>query len=657
MPCSHRRPPFASSLRSLAAAFATLALLAAPAGAATFAGAPVVGPSPQLESLDGLDVALDGSGALVTTQRDGGADHVFVSVLDNGSWSAPQRVDGGLPGASARPVVAVANGGRVQVAFTNDGNLYATTRPSAGAGFTPLQTVWGGGGASLPSLDVSVNGKGFLAFTAPGAGGHDVRVAASPDGGPWTLAPSPLDGNPNADAGVDSGRARVAVSADGTAIVAWGEGGHVMARRVRGTQPSVVFADAAADLVVEGVPAAGADLPVVGAQDDDSFTGVAFRATFTVGGAPRTRVVYRRLRGSRFEGPTTIDAAPFASGQGSENPQITTVGNGNGIVLGSNDTTFLSYAMLLRGDVGPGTVSQIDSVAPSTVATDAVAAAATPLKMLVGWQFTPATGAPEIRARYYDGTAFETEQVLSRPEFGPTVADDGIAAAGDDNGDIVVAYVQDVPSQGPAVSVATIDQPPGRFAVQRTSGFLRTDRPRFRWTISKETWGRYFSVAVDGAQVGVTGRRDFRPPPLTQGAHRWQVTAVDARGQTYVAPAATVRIDSVAPALSAKLATRGHAGAPLRLTVRANDRQPVTAGAPPIQTSGVKQILVDWGDGTRIAIVHGNRHVYRRRGRFRVRIVVTDRAGNRRTLVRTVRIARAGKKRAGGKARAPHRAR
>jgi hypothetical protein len=648
MPRPHRRLPL-PPLRSFAVALAALALTAAPASGASFPGTPVVGPTPELLSLDGLDIAPDGGGALVTTQRDGGVEHVFVSLLVNGSWSAPQRIDGGLSGSSSQPVVAAADGGRVHVAFANGGNVYATTRPNDASGFTPLQTVWGGGGASAPSLDISVNGKGFLAFTAPGAGGHDVRVAASPDGGPWTLAGAPLDGDPNADAGVGGGRARVAVSADGTAIVVWGEGGHVLARRVRGTQPSVVFADATADLVVEGVPAVSSDLPVVGAQDDDSFTGVAFRATFTVGGAPRTRVVYRRLRGSRFEGPTTIDASPFASGQGSEHPQITTVGSGNGIVLGSNDTTFLSFAMLLHGDVGPGTVTQLDSIAPSTDATDAVAAAATPLKMLVAWQFTPASGGAggaEIHARYYDGTAFEAEQTLSRPELGPTVADDGIAASGDDNGDMAVAYMQDVPGQGPAVSVATIDQPPGRFAVQRTSGFLRTDRPQFRWTISKENWGRFFKITVDGVQVGVTGRRDFRvPAPLTQGSHRWQVTAVDARGQTYVAPAATVRLDSVAPALSARLAARGRAGAPLRLIVHANDKQPLTAGAPPIQTSGVKRILVDWGDKTRIVVVHGNRHVYRHAGRYRVRIVVTDRAGNRGTLVRTVRIARSRAKR------------
>ncbi|MGB2712381.1 MAG: hypothetical protein WBC33_12805, partial [Conexibacter sp.] len=521
--------------------FAALLACAAPAPAATFAGDVVVGPSPALGTLAGLDLAPDGTGAMAYTQQEGGVEHVFVSRLVNGAWSGPERIDAGLDAASSEPAVAAAHDGRVVAAFVNGGNVYAVTRASAASGWV-RQTLWGGGGASGPSVDLSVNGKGYLVFTAPGAGGHDVRGAYAKNAGPWTVIGAALDANPGADAGTGTGRARVGASADGVGIVVWGESGRVYARRLQRARPSVAFADASEGLAIEGVGASGADLPVVSVQDDDSFTAVAFRATFPVGGE-RSRVVYRRLRGSRFEGPTAVDLLPFASGQGSTGPQVSSVGTGHGIVVGTSDGTFATYAMLLRADVAPGPIAQLDAVA-GTAPAYATGAAATIRKMLVAWQLTPASGAPEVRVRYFADGTFEPEQVVSRPELGPTLAARGLLVASDDNGDLVVAYVQDVPAGGPAIAVATVDQPPASFAPKRNAQFQRSDRPVLAWTSSREAWGRYFRVAIDGVEAGVTGRRTFRvPTPLGQGAHSWQVTALDRRGQQFAARLSTVRID------------------------------------------------------------------------------------------------------------------
>ncbi|HYV17146.1 MAG TPA: hypothetical protein VE972_14130, partial [Conexibacter sp.] len=528
-----------AQLRLLALVLLALAspcVLAAPAAAGIFAGDPVVGPSAALRTLDGLDLAPDGTGALVATIQDGGVDHVFASRLVNGAWGAPERLDGGLAAPSVQPAVAAEDDGRLAVAFVNAGNIYVAMRASRSAPWV-RQTIWGHGGASSPALDMSVNGKAYLVFTAPGAGGHDVRVAFSRDAGPWTLAGAALDALPAADAGVGASRPQIAASADGVAIAVWGERGHVFARRVRGAQPSVTFADASAGLGVEGVAATTSDSPVVAAQDDDSFTAVAFRASFTVGGSSRSRVVYRRLRGSRFEGATPLDILPFASGQGSVDPRVAIVGTGQGLALGSGDSTFLSYAMQLRVDAGPGPIVQVDSLTASTAPTYAAVAAATARKMLVAWQLTPASGMPELHARYWAETAFQSELVLSKPQYGPVLGARGLLSAGDDGGDLAVAYVQDVPGRGPAIAVATVDQPPARFAVKRMTRFQRTERPLLSWTVSREAWGRYFRVTVDGVQVAITGRRSFRPrTPLAQGAHSWQVTALDRRGQAYVAP-------------------------------------------------------------------------------------------------------------------------
>ena len=91
---------------------------------------------------------------------------------------------------------------------------------------------------------MSTFGKAYLAFTAVGDGGHDVRTAYYFQG-QWALGTGPLDANPAAaDAGLGSGRPDVATAGDGTAIVVWGESGHVYARRVLGTSPSIVFEQA-----------------------------------------------------------------------------------------------------------------------------------------------------------------------------------------------------------------------------------------------------------------------------------------------------------------------------------------------------------------------------------------------------------------------------
>src|SRR5205807_3468852 len=95
-------------------------------------------------------------------------------------------------------------------------------------------------GASNPAVGISIHGKGYLAFTASGAGGHDVR-AAYYNAGQWALESAPLDAAPGDDAGTGAGRPRVTAAGDGVGIAVWGEAGHVYSRRVWATSPSVVF--------------------------------------------------------------------------------------------------------------------------------------------------------------------------------------------------------------------------------------------------------------------------------------------------------------------------------------------------------------------------------------------------------------------------------
>jgi len=633
-----------AALALLAALLLLTALASAPARAGLFVGDPVVGPTPALHQLQGIDLAPDGTGAFVYTMDDGGVPHVFVNRLVNGVWSSPERLDADLGSEATQAAVAAGDGGRVLVVFVNGGNVYASTHADAGSGWT-RQTLWSGTGASDPAVDLSVNGKAYATFTAPGAGGHDVRGAYARDAGPWAVVGPPLDANAGDDAGAGTARPRVAASADGVGIVVWGEAGHVFARRLQGTRPSVVAVDALAGLTLEGVQAASADLPVVSTQDDDSFTGVALRAAFDLGGGNvRMRPVFRRLRGSRFETAYAIDGAPLGSGQDSSAPHIATVGTGQGLAVAGNLATNATSALQLMFDIEPSPpLLPIDSLVANTAPGYAVPAAATARKMLIAWQVTPAGGAPEIHARYRDGSDFQSEQVISRGDLGPTDAADGLLAAGDDAGDVAVAYVQAVPGQGSAIAVATVDQPPGRFAVKRILGFVATAQPTLSWTTSRETWGRYFRVLIDGVEAGVTGRRSFRPAaPLAQGAHTWQVIALDHRGQQYAAPPSSFKVDSIAPFVDARLTGARKAQATLRLTVRAIDTPTGTAQQTPgVLTSGVRQITVSWGDRTPLELIHrGARHAYARPGRYVLLVRVVDRAGNRSTFRLRLKIAK-----------------
>ncbi|MGB2711910.1 MAG: PKD domain-containing protein, partial [Conexibacter sp.] len=66
--------------------------------------------------------------------------------------------------------------------------------------------------------------------------------------------------------------------------------------------------------------------------------------------------------------------------------------------------------------------------------------------------------------------------------------------------------------------------------------------------------------------------------------------------------------------------------------------------------SGVKTINVTWGDRTAPETIRrGAQHAYARPGRYVVRVVVTDRAGNRATVRQPLRIAKAGKRASHGK--------
>jgi hypothetical protein len=69
--------------------------------------------------------------------------------------------------------------------------------------------------------------------------------------------------------------------------------------------------------------------------------------------------------------------------------------------------------------------------------------------------------------------------------------------------------------------------------------------------------------------------------------------------------------------------------------VRAHDTRP---GLGSGQVSGVSTIQVRWGDGDSRFVRYVSGHAYRRRGTYRLTVIVKDRAGNTTVIDKTIHV-------------------
>jgi len=110
-----RRALVVPCLWALALGAATIAPAARAAGPRQPTQAPndtvIDGPSSDVQSLNGMSMARDGTGALVYLKDVLGVPHVFVSRLTGGVFGPPVQADAGLVGASSQPVIAAGQGG------------------------------------------------------------------------------------------------------------------------------------------------------------------------------------------------------------------------------------------------------------------------------------------------------------------------------------------------------------------------------------------------------------------------------------------------------------------------------------------------------------------------------------------------------------------
>jgi hypothetical protein len=585
----------------------TLFLLAiAPAAhAAWFPAEPIDGPG-EIDAVGDVDLARDGTGAVVYLKRDGGVPQVFLSRMSRGTWTAPVKISSGP--AVSEAAVSATDGGRLLIAWIAGGSVLGTVVEKAGAAPAPAATL-GGPGATGLGVDMGINEAGYAVWSANG----DVRAARLDEGTAWTAIGSPLDVDPARSAGTGAARPRVAVSAEGNAVVVWGEANadgrtHVLSRRLTGLNLSVAPQDLTL-ATFEGAAGGSADSPDIDIEDDGSFAWVAFRQD--VGG--RSRSVARRLRGSAYEDPFAIDG-----GQSSAGPRIDFAGKGIGgaVTAAAGDAVFSGYLdkfdafqPAVRIDETPG--GQPSPVVATSERGDVYAA----------WR----TGPGEVRARRKNGEkGFEREFAASVPAFG-AVAPGQIGIGADRSGNTAVAMLQG-DGAGRRLTVSVYDRLPGRPVVLSSIRY-RARKPLIKWAVGSENWGpQKFTVFVDGKAVGTTTDKNslVSKRALGKGLHRYRVQATDRRGQKSSSRTRSFRVDPGLPTLALTVRRRGRT---VTVSTVARDRGP----------AGLDYVQIDWGDGSSKPRRRSAVHHYKK-GRYTLTVRAVDKAGNVTAKKKTLRI-------------------
>jgi hypothetical protein len=612
-------------LRALLPIMSVLTLNPATAHADFFGGEAVDGPDANIRAVGDVDVARDGSGAVAYVKREGGIDHVFVSRLVSGVWQAPERVDAGLAGAGAQPVVAASDTGRIAVAYISGGQLFAAVRPGGAPGFTAPQAL--AGAASNPSIDMSINGGAYISFTSA----DDVRVARMDrEGQAFALLPAVFDIDPNNKAGVDLGRSHVAVSADGTAVVVWGENGHVFGRRVFFDRVSTAPQDLNVG-ALDGHAGGAADSPSIDLEDDSSFGWAVFRQQFD---DKRYHLVAKRLVGSLFEQETHVDAIPFGSSEEAAEGFVEISGRGEGLAATSTSGFGAQFALVHDNTFFPAVAVN----GPGAAMTHAAGGIAENNDAYGFWLQGPLLGSAGLNAVSYD--LDPAKRTVPPPSPVKLLADGGVDAnAGLDvgvnrAGDAVALYVQDG-AGGRRLMSAGFDRAPGAFRTYTTSKYRKGARPSLSWSPSFELWGPpTYTVEIDGKPYGSTTDTKLAATTsaVPDGEHTWRVVASDRRGQATSSPARTLRVDAKPPEATLKITGSKRRGKPVRVRVRVADG---SLSAP--TGSGVKVVRIAFGDG---AVFAGRdaAHRYRRAGTYTVRVTAGDNAGNVTVVRRRLRI-------------------
>jgi hypothetical protein len=625
-----------------------IALLLAPAGASAivFDVQPLDGPSSAV--LDVADAAMseDGSGGVVYLKQVDGRAHVFAAQFREGVWRAPQRVDVGQAFDSSWARIGAGDGGRLLVTWvqefgTESDRIYSATLDPGANGFQPPVPVdlnVGEASATYPDLAMNRGGQAYLTYRVvtdlspsnpPGYVGADTRVARY-TGRLWSVLGTPVDRNqalpvrqPTAENAPEVG-----IDIQGQGVVAWQEPDdefvdRVWVRRLFGSSVSIPIL--ATPTSWEGAPLRGpADafsLDVAGFGQ----TAVAFRQQPGAASkltAPRLMVnempdVFSETA-QKFAGALLADGGVRAGlgapaiGVDPRGLHLVAFGDGAATLAGGGD------------EFEAGTGSQrVDGGASSAPGSPLVDLAETGAGVVAWIEQRGATGLVSVQERRADGVDEATD--LTAPRGG---AVGRLVLGGSGLGDAVLAWKQGSGANA-QIAATIVDAPPDPFLVLLPSGWQRKPKLRIAWDHSPNAIGGVrYSVSVDDEPVreGLRGlRATLKRGDVANGRHRIQIYATDTVGQETGSRVGHLLVDRRPPRVT--LRQRGR-----RLSVVVSDGRKGQASM--LRKGSVK---VSFGGassrGKPVA-----RHVYPAAGRYRVIVTARDKAGNRTSFSKVVRV-------------------
>jgi hypothetical protein len=616
------------------------------------------GPSEDIVGFGGAAMAEDGTGGLVYLKRVGGVPHVFVSRYAGGAWQAPMQVDGGQPFAASWARIGAAEGGELILVWatpfaTEHGHpvyelLGAELSPGSREFGQPVlvDPNIGEGTGTSPDLAVSSTGQADVVYRAvsfsstvpllrPTDVVESVR-AASFTGERWVSL-----GTVNRDPGLsmrpptEANAPQVALGPTGNGVVIWQEPeasgvARIWARRIFGQSLNYVMPVTAT--AYNGVPITNdADAPAV-AISKLGQAEVAYRQPWATGSPlPGPRIFLNTLSdgesesGAEFLGATIADPA-VAGGR------LASVGRPSVDIDERRETRLLydsngSPRIVERSDKGALTQSSLGTPFTGSLLRPAgELASASVISPEAGgvsaWPSSDALGRPGVGVREdFPNGAVQTA-LLSGGAGGPI----GELAVGRSGlGDGLVAFQQG-PVGDAAIVGAQVTAPPAPFAVTLPKTWVRPSKLHVAWAPGESANGPLtYQAVLDGRSVGSTQSGlayAFPPHSLSTGTHDIQVLATDIFGQQVLAPRSEVKVDGSPPLVT--LSRRGR-----KLVVEVRDR---ASGLVP------GSVHVSFGDGATAAHHRSAGHDYARGGTFTVYVTARDRAGNRVTFRRRVRV-------------------
>ncbi len=606
---------------------ALLGLAALPAGA--FAGwfpagvnPPVDGPSADIVKLGGVDLARDGTGGIVYIKRDGGVPHVFLSRFNGGQFRAPERVDNGIVEPASDVVIAATDADRLAIVWTAANKVFANivvgNDQAPGPLLGPAELYAAPGPVTAPAVDMGINGTAYASWTAPGGGGTDVLRQ------PAVRSHVDVDRQPDGhQPGQRRGRRQPALARRRVGRGQRDRGlgrGHERLRPAR-HRPQPVGRPAA-DLGPRHrrrPRRSGAIRPTSTSRTTARSCG---RCSARTSAAPRAR-----SRGGCSARPSIRRSCSTTGARTA--PRVAMNGRGQGMAAFESAGGGVSgNPLYLDAFAPPGGLSGFASAA----GTEPKPGASEHRENVVAWRFADGAGNASIKGRLQPepGKPFDPEVELSRPDLGAVPAGE-FAVSGDRLAGFAVAMAQG-PATSRAITVALHDRLPGRPGAIARSSWQSGRRAKLEWRPGRDLWGpQRFRVVVGGRVVGETTGTSLVPTQRLAAGRpiKYQVIAIDMRGQQAPSRTRRVRFDNDAPRFKVRIVGKRRAGRALRVIVRPKDKG-----------SGVREVRVRYGDGTRVVKQRkrfGGRHAYRR-GRHTLKVTVYDVAGNRRIQKVKLRI-------------------